>query len=98
MHIYVPHRALQSHTPAGIDGAVEPGRVLVVIRPVFGWDDRDIKGRQAVAYVAFHIQLPVRIVGVHVHEPRDHVRGEGHYERLESRERNRVRQTRDTTW
>ncbi|KAF3854927.1 hypothetical protein F7725_022982, partial [Dissostichus mawsoni] len=72
-----------------IDGGVEPGRVLPVIRPVYVWDDRDIKGRQAVAYVAFHIQPPLRLVGVHVHEPRDHVRGEGYDERLESRERNR---------
>ncbi len=50
-------RALQSHTPADSDVAVEPERVLPVFGPVGRMERRDIKRRQAVVYVAFHIHL-----------------------------------------
>lgn len=80
------HIVTITHTPAGSDGVVEPGGALPVIRPVDPWDLRDIEHRQAVVNVAFHIHLTVRLVGVHVHQPRHHIRGEGHDERLESRD------------
>lgn len=80
-----------------MDGAVEPEWVLIVVRLVVQWERRDVKHRQAVVYVALHIHLTVWLVGVHVHESRDHIRGEGHNECLEGRERNSVRKTRDTT-
>lgn len=83
---------LQAHRPAGSDGAVEPGWALPVVRLVFQWDRRDVKHRQAVVYVAFHIHLTFRLVGVHVHKPRDHIGGEGHNERLENREKTVIRE------
>ena len=73
----------RSHAPAGGEGAVEPERVLPVLGPVFHLERRDVKHRQAVVYVTFHTELIILPVGVHVHEPRDHIRGEGHDECLE---------------
>lgn len=70
------------HPPAGSDGAVEPEGVLSLLGAVGQWDCRDVEHRQAVVYVAFHVHLAVRLVGVHVDQPGDHVRGEGHDERL----------------
>lgn len=78
------HRGLKAHTPAGSDGAVEPGGVLVLIGSVFRFERRDVKHRKAVVYVAFHAHLTLRLVGVHVHEPWDHVRGESYNESLKN--------------
>lgn len=76
-HIHA-HACTHTHPPAGINGAVEPGRILSVLRPALRWNCRYIKNGQAVVDVAFHVHLMLRVVGVHVHESRDHVRGEGH--------------------
>lgn len=72
------------HPPAGSDGAIEPEGALSVLGPVVQLERRDVEHRQAVVDVAFHVHLPLRLVGVHVDQPRDHVRGEGHDERLGS--------------
>lgn len=60
-------------TPAGGDGAVEPVRVLSILRLVGLSELRDIKHRQTVVDVAFHIHLSVWLVGVHVDQSGDHV-------------------------
>ncbi len=96
LSLSLSHRALRSHTPAGCDGAVEPERILSLLRPVLQWDLRDIKHRQAVVYVAFHTHLTLWLVCVHVHEPRDHVRREGHNERLDIKDRNSARRIKKT--
>lgn len=79
--------SLKSYVPAGSDGAVKPERALAILRPVDQWELGDIKHWQAVVYVAFHTHLhlfSIWLVGIHVHEPRDHVRGEGHNECLQT--------------
>lgn len=68
--------------PAGCD--VEPHRVLSLFRPAGAFKLRNVKHGQAVVYVTFHIHLSLWLVGVHVHQPRHHVRGEGHDECLEA--------------
>lgn len=60
-------------TPAGGDGAVEPERVLSILRPAGLGQLRDVEDRQAVVYVAFHIHLSIWLVGVHVDQSGDHV-------------------------
>lgn len=60
-------------TPAGGDGAVEPERVLSILRPAGLWEFRDIKHRQTVVNVAFHVHLSIWLVRVHVDQSGDHV-------------------------
>lgn len=72
--------------PAGRDGAVEPERVLSILRPVGLFEFRYIKHRQTVVNVAFHINLSIWLVRVHVDQPGDHVWGEGHDEGLQKGE------------
>lgn len=60
-------------TPAGRDVAVEPERVLSILRPVGLFEFRDIKHRQTVVNVAFHIILSIWLVRVHVDQSGDHV-------------------------
>lgn len=54
-------------SPAGCDGVVKPGRIFSVLRAVLWWDLRDVKHRQAVVYIAFHVHLPLWLVSIHVH-------------------------------
>lgn len=60
-------------TPAGGDGAVEPERVLPILRLVGLRVFRDVKHRQAVVDVALHVHLPIRLVRVHEDQSGDHV-------------------------
>lgn len=60
-------------TPAGGDGAVEPERVLSILRLVGLLEFRDIEHRQTVVNVAFHIHLSIWLVRVHVDQSGDHV-------------------------
>lgn len=71
-------------TPAGRDGAVEPERILSVLRPVGLGEFRDVIHRQTVVNVAFHVHLSIWLVRVHVDQSGDHVWGEGHDEGLEN--------------
>lgn len=71
-------------SPAGSDGAVEPGRILPIFWLAGQRNLRDVKYGKAIIYVAFHIELTLWLVGIHVYQPRDHVRGEGHNECLEA--------------
>lgn len=59
--------------PAGGDGAVEPERVLSILRAAGLRELGDIKHRQTVVNVAFHIHLLNWLVGVDVDQSGDHV-------------------------
>ena len=63
-----------THTPlpaGGDDRAVEPSRALSVIRPVVLREARDVEHGQAIVDVALHREIVA--VGIHVHQPRNHV-------------------------
>lgn len=80
---YALSRASACFLPAGCD--VAPHRVVYLLRPAGIFEIRDVEHRQAIVYVTFHIHLSLRLVGIHVHQPGHHVRGEGYDECLEAR-------------
>ena len=73
----------RTHPPAGGDGgAGEPGGAVVILRHAARGDLGDVVHGEAVVDVAAHGELCSLVCGVQVDQARDHVRREGHDERL----------------